>query len=264
MIPYTGDMRWVGIAASAGAVALVWGIASGRGTAPPEASVETSRSLLVVLDPGHGGTNTGAPAFVDGVYEKHLTLAVARCVRGRLLDRGMSVELTRDGDRYLSLRQRVRFANERGTDVLVSIHANAADDHAQSGFETFVLSPEALDVDGRALRLDDGPARPGIDGDTARLLDDVERGRSVADAAALAAGIQATLRDARGAHGDRGVRQGAHHVLLGATMPAVLVEIGFIDHAGEGPELLRPAVREAICGAIANAIDEWATRRGGG
>jgi N-acetylmuramoyl-L-alanine amidase len=136
----------------------------------------------------------------------------------------------------------------------VSIHANATPSHGSRGYETFVLSTHGVDVDGRALRIEDGPARVGVSLETARMLDEVERGVAVPAAADLAALIQTELRGVRGADGDRGVRQESHHVLLGATMPAVLVEVGFIDHPVEGRELTEPAVQAAIVGALTRAI----------
>lgn len=208
---------------------------------------------LVVLDPGHGGTNTGAPG-VAGVFEKSLTLEVARDVARRLTARGVRVALTRDADRYLTLRQRVAFANKANAALFVSIHLNASPSHSQRGYETFILTPRALDVDARALRVADGPVRYGLDRQTASLLDDVERGLSQPRAARLATTIQTALRRVRGAAGDRGVRQDSMHVLLGANMPAVLVELGFIDHPVEGRELLQPATRGTIAGALATAI----------
>ena len=76
------------------------------------------------------------------------------------------------------------------------------------------------------------------------------------EAADLAARIQHSLRDRRGPIGDRGVRQDAHHVLLGATMPAVLVEVGFIDHPIEGKQLADPEVQASIVNALAEAIED--------
>ena len=86
------------------------------------------------------------------------------------------------------------------------------------------------------------------------MLDDVERGACQWEAAELAAAVQRELRAVRGAVGDRGVRQDAHHVLLGATMPAVLVEVGFIDHPIEGKELARADVQAALAAALSRAI----------
>jgi N-acetylmuramoyl-L-alanine amidase len=206
----------------------------------------------VLLDPGHGGSNPGARG--PELLEKDVTLDLARRVQRRLIGEGVDARLTRDRDRTLTLRQRVAAANAWPADVLVSIHANAAPTRVQRGYETFVLTPGGIDVDARALRSDTPTPRPGVDPDIALVLDDVERGAVQWEAAELAAGIQIGLREVRGPAGNRGVRQDAHHVLLGATMPAVLVEVGFIDHPIEGAELADPAVRDRIADAIARAI----------
>ncbi|MGE0870966.1 MAG: N-acetylmuramoyl-L-alanine amidase, partial [Kofleriaceae bacterium] len=124
------------------------------------------------------------------------------------------------------------------------------------GLETYVLTPRAVDIDGRALRSDTTTPRPGVDPDIALVLDDVERGSSQWEAAELASKIQRALRERRGERLNRGVKQDSHHVLLGATMPAVLVEIGFIDHPIEGKQLAEPAVQSAIADALAEAIAE--------
>jgi N-acetylmuramoyl-L-alanine amidase len=209
---------------------------------------------LVVLDPGHGGTNTGTRGA--GLHEKQVTLTLANQVAAQLRARGIDVELTRTADRTLTLRQRVAVADTRAADVFVSIHCNASPTRTQRGFETFVLSPRAIDIDGRALRADTTTPRPGVDPDVALVLDDVERGATQWEAADLAARIQAELRDRRGKDGDRGVRQAIHHVLLGATMPAVLVEVGFLDHPIEGKQLANAAVQAQLAEALADAIAE--------
>ena len=218
------------------------------------ASASAGPSPRVVLDPGHGGSNSGARGAVAGLYEKRLTLAIAREVAARLRDRGIAVVLTRDGDRTLTLRQRTEVADRLHADLFVSIHANASPTRTQHGYETYVLPPRGVDVDARALRGEPATPRPGVDPDVALVLDDVERGAAQWEAAELAGRVQGALRDRRGADGDRGVRQDVDHVLLGATMPAVLVEIGFIDHPVEGKELVDPVVQDAIAHALADAI----------
>ena len=204
-----------------------------------------------MLDPGHGGSNTGAASVMEGVFEKDLTLALANAVKQRLEARGIGVLLTRDGDEYVSLRERTRRANAAEADLFISLHANASPARSQRGFETYLLTPQALDVDARALRRHEGRPRPGVAPDTAALLDDAERGLAHRASAALAAAMQAELGERR--TGDRGVRQASMDVLYGAAMPAVLVEVGFIDHPIEGTELLDPAVLASIADAIADA-----------
>jgi N-acetylmuramoyl-L-alanine amidase len=210
---------------------------------------------IVVLDPGHGGSNAGAKG-PSGLHEKQLTLALANLVATRLRDHGIRVELTRTTDKTLTLRQRVATANRLHADLFVSIHANASPTRTQRGYETYVLTPRGVDVDARALRGEPATPRDGVDPDTSAVLDDVERGAAQSPAADLAARIQHALRERRGDTGDRGVRQDAHHVLLGATMPAVLVEVGFIDHPIEGKQLADPAVQGKIADALAEAIED--------
>ncbi len=214
------------------------------------------RRPTVVLDPGHGGSNPGAQSVVPDLREKHLTLTLAVQVAAKLRDKGIDVTLTRTTDRTLTLRQRVDTANKLAADLFVSIHANASPTRTQRGFETFVLTARGVDVDGRALRSDSTTPRPGVDPEIALVLDDVERGSSQWEAAELATRMQKSLRAKRGDTGDRGVRQDAHHVLLGATMPAVLVEVGFIDHPIEGKQLAEPATQTELADAIATAIED--------
>ena len=213
------------------------------------------RQPAVVLDPGHGGSNPGAQG-VAGLREKQLTLTLANLVATRLRDKGIAVTLTRDNDKTLTLRQRIEVADKLPADIFVSIHANASPTRAQSGYETYVLTARGVDVDARALRSGTSTPRPGVDPEIALVLDDLERGASQWESAELAARMQRSLRDRRGPDGDRGVRQDAHHVLLGATMPAVLVEVGFIDHPIEGKQLADPQIQAGIAAAIAEAIED--------
>src|SRR5258706_8319332 len=81
-------------------------------------------SFTVVIDPGHGGSNTGAPARAAGRFEKHVTLAIARALRGRLESEGGRVVMTRDRDEYLTLRERSRRANAAHAHCFPSFHPN--------------------------------------------------------------------------------------------------------------------------------------------
>ena len=160
---------------------------------------------IVVLDPGHGGSNAGTQGA--GLHEKQLTLALADRVASKLRAKGITVELTRTTDRTLTLRQRAARADEIPADLFVSIHANASPTRTQRGYETFVLTPRGVDVDARALRADTRTTRPAVDPEIALVLDDVERGSSQWESADLAARMQRALRERRGKEGDRGVRQ---------------------------------------------------------
>ncbi len=223
-------------------------LASARTYADP------ATSKVVVLDPGHGGSNGGTRGH--GLNEKVVTLAIANQVAGRLRAQGVQVELTRTTDRTLTLRQRMSSAVKVPADLFISIHANASPTRTQRGYETFVLTPRGVDIDGRALRGDTQTTRTSVDPEIAHMLDDVERGSSQWESADLAARMQRSLRERRGKERDRGVRQDSQHVLLGATMPAVLVEVGFLDHPIEGKEMADAAVQAQLADAIAEAILE--------
>lgn len=211
-------------------------------------------SPTVVIDPGHGGSNAGTRGA--GLHEKQLTMLLAEGVASRLRAEGITVELTRTSDRTLTLRQRSARAGALAADLFVSIHANASPTRTQRGYETFVLTPRGVDVDARALRAESRTTRTDVDPEIALVLDDVERGSSQWESADLAARMQRALRERRGKDGDRGVRQDSQHVLLGATMPAVLVEVGFLDHPIEGKQLADSTVQAQIADAIAQAIVE--------
>ncbi len=211
---------------------------------------------LVVIDPGHGGSNAGALAPEAATSESQVALAYSRSIADRLRQRGLDVLLTRNENQFLTLRERSKIANERRAAVFVSIHLNASPGRNQRGFETYILSPSGLTVDAPALR-QETVARPGIDPDLVGMIEDIERGRAHEASARLAQSVQAELASARPRAVDRGVKQDSMHVLLGATMPAVLVELGFIDHPSEGPELLLPRTRERVADALADAITSF-------
>src|SRR5271170_6608462 len=103
----------------------------------------------VVIDAGHGGSNTGAPGLVAGVFEKRVTLAVARDLAEALRARGFDVVMTRDRDEFSTLRERVRRANAAEPDCFVSLHTNASGDRSRRGVETWVLARDAAEVEAR-------------------------------------------------------------------------------------------------------------------
>jgi N-acetylmuramoyl-L-alanine amidase len=209
------------------------------------------------LDAGHGGTNLGAPGLRQGVYEKRVTLDIARRVRRRLAgNAGIRVVLCRDADELVPMRARVRCGNESGARLFLSIHANAsAERGSQRGFEIFVLPPDGVDHDAGLAAL---AAEDAADGAWA-----AHRIRAtVVESLAAAQRIDWQLADALGADRDRGVKQAGAllDVLQGLTMPAVLIEVGFLDHPEDGALLASEAGREKIAVALARAIADLRAR----
>jgi N-acetylmuramoyl-L-alanine amidase len=209
---------------------------------------------VVVLDPGHGGTNSGAFGRYVGTYEKTLTLDLARRVE-RFLRQwrpDLRIVLTRTRDRYLTLNQRVRRANKAGAALFVSIHFNASVTRSQRGHVTFFLTQEASRKE--AGQMAQRTRRRG--GVVGAILSDLRQSVAHGESARLAQRVQRHLTGVRGEAHDHGVRQAPFDVLLGLEMPGVLVEAGFIDHPKESLELVRPATLEAIAAALAAAVSE--------
>jgi N-acetylmuramoyl-L-alanine amidase len=210
-------------------------------------------ALTVVIDPGHGGSNTGAPGRAAGSYEKQVTLGIARALKQRLEDEGVRVVLTRDRDAYLTLRERARLANAEKPDLFISLHTNASPEHGRRGIETYVLARDSVDVEARRA----ASRAPDVVQSLLTELSFLEAHRA---SLGLARAVQARLCDARSAAtSDRGVRQAAFDVLAGIEAPAVLVEVGFIDHPIEGPELATGEVQEKIAAALASGIFDFAS-----
>jgi N-acetylmuramoyl-L-alanine amidase len=219
------------------AMAIV-GILVGIGTAQAEP--------VVVIDAGHGGSNTGAPGRQPGAYEKQVTLAVARVLQNRLEREGVRVVMTRERDTYLTLRERARRANAAEADCFLSIHTNASPAHGRRGVETYVLARETAEVEARRAA---SKAR-GVEALLAelRLLD--AHHRSVSLASAVMERISA-------GQPDRAVKQAGYDVLSGVEAPAALVEIGFIDHPIEGPSLLKPETQRKIGEELAEGVFDF-------
>lgn len=218
--------------------------------------------MVVVLDPGHGGTNTGAFGRPANTHEKRLTLTIAKRT-AKVLHRlrpDLAVALTRRRDRYLTLQQRVRRANQVKAAVFVSIHLNASASRSQRGFETFVLSRRASDLEARRLAMrenSNGRTSTPVANDVAGILTDLRQRATHRVSARLALGIQRQLARVRGKAHDRGLRQAPFDVLMGLTMPAALVEVGFIDHPIEGRQMIRDKVQGDIADALARGIIEF-------
>jgi N-acetylmuramoyl-L-alanine amidase len=205
---------------------------------------------LVVLDPGHGGEDQGAvgPA---GELEKNIALAVARATSARLQAAGVMVRLTRDGDDGTSLGDRTALANQLQADAFVSIHANAYRGKSVRGAETYYMSVDASDADAAAAA---AAENVGAAPDTVQLiLWDMAHVANLNASANLARSIQERFNELQGIK-DRGIRQAPFVVLTGATMPAALVEVGFLSNPADARRLTSAAGQEELARALAEAV----------
>lgn len=213
----------------------------------------------VVIDPGHGGTEDGAIG-PSGSKEKDVVLDVSRRVATLLRAQGFEVWLAREGDEDVPLENRAAVANTHKADLFVSVHVNASRFNGARGAETYVLAAQATDNAARttaALENDaagvTAAAGEGGDGDLKLILWDLAQVEYLEASSKLAGAIQAGLNEALGLK-DRGVRQAPFKVLVGATCPAVLVELGFISNPDEEKLLGDDAYRQKLAQVLAEAI----------
>ena len=233
--------------------------------APPGLSTSPERFDTVVVDAGHGGEDHGARG-PKGLLEKDLVLDLARRLAAALAKQGLGVVMTRDADRFVTLDERTRIANDARTDLFVSIHANASKLRDVAGIETFFASPEATDESARALAQQENlafgeAAARMAEGDPVRaILGDLLATEHLADAQEFARMAQQRLATAEASR-SRGVKQAPFVVLMGVHSPAVLVEVGFITNAREEGRLSSPAERERLVRGLAEAVAAFRARQ---
>jgi N-acetylmuramoyl-L-alanine amidase len=225
---------------------------------------------IIVLDPGHGGVETGATG-PSGLQEKTLTLDLAMRLKSRLERQGVTVVLTRDDDRVLPLDDRTAIANHNRAILFISIHMNASKRKTAVGAETYFLATGATDDEARTLaglenKAYEPPdsqasttAKSAPDHGLELILWDLAQNGFLAESSRLAESVQSELNAATGVR-DRGVRQAPFRVLMGATMPAILIEAGFISNPDEEARFKDDAYKDKVVDAIARAVAAVAAR----
>lgn len=210
----------------------------------------------VVIDPGHGGDELGAQG-PRGTLEKEITLSVARRLRTLIESRlGMRVFLTREDDRTISHDDRSAFANNHQADVFLSIHANAAVRPHVKGAEVYYLSVERADAEARKRAEDAAVVLPELGGGS-RAIDlilwETAQSRYLEQSATLAAAVESSLRS-RVEMSPRAVQQAPFRVLVGANMPATLVEIGYVSNPDQEQQLTTAEYQNKVAEALLDAI----------
>ena len=213
----------------------------------------------IVVDPGHGGKDFGAPGFIPGVHEKDVVLEIAKRVAKKIRD-DMNLEaiLTRSDDRYLTLEERTAFANTRGADLFVSIHTNASRDSRAYGTETYFLNLATDDESIRVAAMENATSTKNIS-DLHSILNDLLKNAKINESSRLAEMVQFSLVKNLNRKGydrvkDKGVKQAPFYVLLGARMPSILVETAFISNREECRLLTTASYQEHLAESIVQGL----------
>jgi N-acetylmuramoyl-L-alanine amidase len=242
-------------------------VAEGTPALPPREVRSGIRTI--VIDPGHGGSETGAIG-PSGIAEKELTLTLARDLAGRLQQRlPVRVILTRSDDSNLPLDTRPAIANQNKADLFISLHLNSSLGTGARGAETYFLSPQASDARAASSaeaenRGAPAAAAPPTSGspeqqtleDLQVILWDLAQSHHMAESQRFANLVQSELNTALQIR-DRGVKQAPFRVLIGADMPAVLVELGFLSNPEEEAKLQDAAHRGELVEALVRAVTRY-------
>ena len=215
----------------------------------------------IVIDPGHGGRDYGAPGYLKGVHEKNIVLKIARRLAKKIREKlHCEVVMTRTSDRYLTLEERTAFANTNNADLFISIHTNAARNRRAYGIETFFLNL-ATDDDAILVAARENATSTKNISDLQTILSDLMQNSKINESSRLAAHVQRCMCKELSRRYSRiknkGVKQAPFYVLLGAQMPAVLIETAFISNSRDCKRLVSSKYQDRMCDAIANGIREY-------
>lgn len=213
----------------------------------------------VVIDPGHGGKDPGA---INGkLREKDITLDIAKRVAAKLKSElNCTVLLTREKDVFLPLEDRTAFANTKGADLFISIHVNSAADSGLNGIETYFLNLATDEAAMRVAARENATTQRSLS-DLQVILNDLMLNSKVNESNRLARIIhQQLLRTLRTKYKvtDLKVKQAPFYVLIGARMPAVLCEVGFLSHSTERSRLINKTYLNLLAEGIAKGVVNYA------
>ncbi|MFH1851111.1 MAG: N-acetylmuramoyl-L-alanine amidase [Candidatus Neomarinimicrobiota bacterium] len=221
----------------------------------------------VVLDAGHGGKDGGTIGRY-GTKEKDINLDIVKRV-GLLLEKNTTIKVvyTRDEDVFIPLLERPKIANANNGKLFVSVHANGAENRKVRGFETYFLSQgktdDAIEVAAReneVIKLEEQENNFSVLSNEALIMATMAQSAFIKESEGLAAAIQNQLAKKISSQ-NRGVKQAEFYVMVGASMPNVLIETGFLSNAEEEKLLKKPSYRQKIAEAVYQAIVEFKNTR---
>lgn len=230
---------------------------------------EVDRSdSLVVIDAGHGGCDSGA--LCDSKQEKDLVLQITKKLKKEFSSEGYKVHLTRGDDSFLTLSQRTRIADKKDAKVFISIHANAISDQSRfdkvEGVETYFLQKTRDEKSQRIAARENASALCGTDKLSQEvIIDSVLNGPKIIQSHKLAIDVQQNMmkhvNSGYGGVKDGGVRPAPFYVLVGASRPSILIEVGYITNSKERARLFRSDYQEVLAEGIVEGVNSYLDNR---
>ena len=225
--------------------------------------ITSAKGKVIVLDAGHGGDDPGA---INGsLKEKNIVLSIAQKAGKELQGRGYKVYYTRSKDKFINLRDRTKYANDKAADLFISIHANAAPSKTKAatmrGIETFFLSPARSERSKNAAALENKSDIEEMNYFSKQTFLNFLNREKIIASNKLAIDVQrevlARAKSVSSKASDGGVREAPFWVLVGALMPAVLLEVGYITHPSEGDLINNSKYQDALANGLADGIDVY-------
>ena len=214
----------------------------------------------VVVDPGHGGHDPGATG-PGGLREKDLVLSIAKRLKPLLEERlGTEVIMTRDDDRFIPLEERTAIANQHQADLFISIHGNSSRGRTATGAETFYLN-FARSASAQEVATRENAASQRTVGELEDLVRQITKGTHNAESRKLAGVVQTSLfsgiKKHRRPFRNRGVKTAPFIVLMGASMPSILTEVGFLSNPDEERFLTTSETHQRVAEALFEGVKQY-------
>ena len=229
----------------------------------PKTPKRVDRDKIIVIDAGHGGKDPGAVGYKK-YREKIVVLQIAQKLKKILKSRGYKIYMTRDSDKFIRLRNRTRLANRKKADLFISIHANAVGKKSAKkvhGLECYFLDKSRSARAKRVAASENKADLKEMDFYGKESFLNTLNSHNIIAANKLAIDLQrgalASLKKSFKGVKDAGVRQGPFWVLVGAQMPAVLVEVGFITHPTEAKRLVNREYQQSMALGLANGVERY-------
>ena len=225
--------------------------------------ITSAKGKVIVLDAGHGGDDPGA---INGsLKEKNIVLSIAQKAGKELQGRGYKVYYTRSKDKFINLRDRTKYANDKAADLFISIHANAAPNKTKAatmhGIETFFLSPARSERSKNAAALENKSDIEEMNYFSKQTFLNFLNREKIIASNKLAIDVQREVlvraKSVSSKASDGGVREAPFWVLVGALMPAVLLEVGYITHPDEGELINNSKYQDALAKGLADGVDVY-------